>query len=58
VSQKDLAGNVFASMDKDLSADSDDEEGNTENCEDEQQPPEPENISLVGIHKLLNFLFI
>ena len=45
-------------MDKDLSADSDDEEGNTENYEDEQQPPEPENISLVGIRKLLNFLFI
>ena len=38
VAHKDLAGNVFASMDKDLSADSDDEEENIESYEDQQLP--------------------
>ena len=42
VAHKDLAGNIFASMDKDLSADSDDEDENVRSCED-RQPPELEH---------------
>ena len=44
MAQKDLAGNVFASMDKDLSAESEDGEENVGSCED-QQTPELENLS-------------
>ena len=54
VTHSDLAGNVFASLDKDLSASSDDDE---ESAED-RQPPEleldPENSSAVGSDELAN----
>jgi len=49
-SHKDLAGNVFATMDRDLAASSEEGEEKVDSCNDDHRPPElqpdPENSSV------------